>query len=319
MPSHFPLFDRSRLSLKPLNERSHDLDLSVIKDLSPTDRIDEGLQRTAEAMGRARASGAPVIFMMGAHVLRAGVQRYIIDLMERGLVTGLAGNGACAVHDFELARIGATTESVARYIKTGQFGLWQELGEINQALIDGARQGWGAGEALGRLINNPGFPQADISLLATAWRLKIPFTLHIGLGHDIVHELPNCDGGAVGQTSYTDFLIFTRQLAELQGGVFANFGSAVTGPEVFLKALAMARNAAGASRAPRHFTTLVCDLHDLPEEVGKEADRADPHYYFRPWKTILARGVGDGGKGYYVKGRHEQSIPGLWTALSQGA
>ncbi|MDR0882741.1 MAG: hypothetical protein LBP55_09420 [Candidatus Adiutrix sp.] len=313
--SSFPLFDRSRLSLRPLNDREHDLHLTAILDLKETAFPDK-LGQVAEAMLEARRRGAPTIFMMGAHVIRAGVQRYLIDLLERGLITALAGNGACAIHDFELARIGATTESVARYIREGQFGLWAELDELNETFKKGAAKGLGAGEAVGRLINERNFPHRDISLFAAANRLKIPFTVHMGIGSDILHELPDCDGAALGAVSYTDFLIFAAIMEKLEGGVFGNFGSAVVGPEVFLKALAMARNAAGGPvGGPRRFTTLVCDLHDLPEGGVREADRASALYYYRPWKTILVRTVSDGGQGFYVKGRHEDTIPGLWSAV----
>ena len=317
MAGRFELFDRSRLTLKPLAERVNDLDISTVKPLAPcAGSIDDGLKQTARAMLAARRRGAPVIFMMGAHVLRAGVQRYLIDLMERGLVNCLAGNGACAIHDYELALIGATTESVAKYISEGQFGLWAELGEINAALKEGAARGQGAGETLGRLIAEGIFPHKEISLLAAAHRLGLPFTLHIGIGSDILHEQPNCDGAALGAASYADFLILARIVEDLEGGVFANFGSAVTGPEVYLKALAMVRNAAGGSGGPRRFTTLVCDLHDLPASPDREADRTQALYFYRPWKTILVRTVSDGGASFYVRTRHEDSLPALWTAIN---
>ncbi len=291
------------------------MDLSIVRPLLPVaGAVPKPVRLAARAMVEAKRRGAPVIFMMGAHVLRSGVQRYIIDLMERGLVAGLAGNGACAVHDFELALIGATTESVARYIQDGRFGLWAELGEMNRAFIRGAAEGLGAGECVGRLITEGGFPHRDISLFAAAHRLGRPFTVHIGLGHDILHEHPTCDGSALGAVSYTDFLIFTQLLSGLEGGVFANFGSAVTGPEVFLKALAMSRNATGG---PRRFTTLVGDLHELPENVSGEAEKTAPMYFYRPWKTILVRSVRDGGLGLYAQGRHEYTIPFLWSAVNE--
>lgn len=315
--SRFEIFDRSRLKLKPLAERINDLDLSVIKPLEPTDFLDEGLRRTAQAMLEARQKGAAVIFMMGAHVIRSGVQRYLIDLMERGLITCLAGNGACAIHDYELARIGATTESVAKYISEGQFGLWRELGQMTEALKKGAAENLGAGESLGRLIAESDFPHKDISLLAAAHRLGRPFTLHLGIGSDILHQQPNCEGSALGATSYTDFLILAKIMENLENGVFANFGSAVTGPEVYLKALAMVRNAAGGQAGPRRFTTLVCDLHDLPSQPGREAEKTQAMYFYRPWKTILVRTVSDGGQSYYVQARHEHSLPALWSAVKQ--
>src|SRR5262245_39979679 len=160
---------------------------------------------------------------MGAHVLRAGVARFLIDLMERGLISHIAMNGAGPIHDWEFALIGATTESVARYIQTGEFGLWHETGRMNDVIREGARANRGMGEALGRAILDGPFPHKEVSLLAAGIRLKIPVTVHIGVGYDIIHEHPNCDGAALGQTSYRDFLIFTDSVARLEGGVLLNF------------------------------------------------------------------------------------------------
>jgi len=270
----------------------------------------------ADRIVRAREQGAAVVMMMGAHVIRSGVQRYIIDLMERDLVTALAGNGACAIHDYEFALIGATTESVARYIRHGQFGLWRETGRLNDVIAEAASEGVGFGEAVGREIAQGKYPHKDISILAAAHRLEIPFTVHVGIGYDIVHEHPNCNGAAVGEASYLDFLIFTKVLDSLTHGVVMDFGSAVMAPEIFLKALAMVRNvAAQDGRKISPFTTLVCDLHDLPSDYSAEAAKSCPEYYFRPWKTMLVRTVADGGASYYVKGRHAETISQLWTAL----
>src|SRR4029077_15573993 len=133
-------------------------------------------------------------------------------------------------------------ESVARYVRTGEFGLWDETGRMNDAITRGARQGLGLGEAIGQTILNGNFPNKDISVLAAAVRLNVPITVHVGVGYDIIHEHPNCDGAALGQTSYQDFLVFTESVTKLEGGVLLNFGSAVMGPEVYLKALTMARN-----------------------------------------------------------------------------
>jgi hypothetical protein len=277
------------------------------------------LAEIARHIGEARGQGGEVILMMGAHVLRAGVQRYLIDLMERGLITAVAGNGACAIHDYELALIGATTESVARYIQEGQFGLWEETGRLNDLIAEAASEGLGLGEALGREIAEGDYPRKDISVLAAAWRLGIPFTVHMGIGYDILHEHPNCDGAALGAASYRDFLIFAKVLERLEHGVVMNFGSAIMAPEVFLKALAMVRNvAAQKGEKVSAFTTLVCDLHDLPCDYRHEAAKSSPSYYFRPWKTMLVRTVADGGTSYYVKGHHADTVAQLWTAVQDG-
>lgn len=313
----FPPFDRGRLRIQPLALRQHDLDLRC---LLPLDAPVPGPAHPAYAilgqrMQAARAANRSCILMMGAHVLRAGVARFLIDLMERRLVTHLAMNGAGPIHDWEFALIGATTESVAKYIRTGEFGLWTETGRMNEAIQAGARAGLGLGEALGRAILDGPFPHKDISVLAAGVRLGIPVTVHVGIGYDIIHEHPNCEGAALGATSYQDFLIFAQSVTGLEGGVLLNFGSAVMGPEVYLKALAMARNVAHQeAREIRHFTTGVFDLVPLEGDMKHEAPKTDPRYYYRPWKTILVRTVADGGESYYVQGDHRQTVPLLHQA-----
>ncbi len=319
MPSRYPLFDRSRLRLAPLAQRRHDLDLSAVLPLAAVPVTEQALAAVAERIRAARAQGRAVILMMGAHVLRAGVQRYLIDLMERGLLSCIAMNGAGAIHDFELALIGATTESVATYIREGKFGLWQETGRLNDIAAHAAARGLGFGEAAGKVIEEEGFPCRQISVLAAGHRLGIPVTVHVAIGQDIVHELPNCDGAAVGAASYCDFLILAKVMERLDGGVVMNFGSAVMAPEVFLKALAMVRNVAGQhGERVEDFVSLVCDLADLPGDCSREPSRDDPRYFFRPWKTMLARTVASGGRGVYVKGEHRHTVPQLWSAVTGG-
>ena len=144
----------------------------------------------------------------------------------------------------------------------------------------------------------------------------MPATVHVGIGYDIIHEHPNFDGAAAGATSYRDFLRFAAEVERLEGGVLLSFGSAVMAPEVFLKALAMARNvAAGEGRTIRRFDVLVADIQELRGDLAAEPDRAQPGYYFRPWKTLLARTVAGGGASRYLRGRHEQTVPALWRAL----
>ncbi|MCI0462733.1 MAG: hypothetical protein L0Z62_37770 [Gemmataceae bacterium] len=312
-----PLFDRSRLHIQPLAHREHDLDLSAVLPLdAPLPPLaHEALPLLGRRLVEARRTGAASILLMGAHVLRAGVARYLIDLMERGLVTHVAMNGAGPIHDWEFALIGATTESVARYIRTGEFGLWEETGRMNEVITRGARAGLGLGEALGRAILEGAFPHREISVLAAGVRLGVPVTVHVGIGYDILHEHPNCDGAAVGQTSYQDFLAFAQSVTNLEGGVLLNFGSAVMGPEVYLKALAMARNVARQEgREIRRFTTGVFDLVPLESDTRQQAPKSDPRYYYRPWKTILVRTVADGGESFYVQGDHRVTVPHLYHA-----
>jgi hypothetical protein len=311
----YPTFDRSRLRIQPLARRQHDLDLSDILPLDgpPPAFTHPALPVLGRQLVEARRQAAARVLMMGAHVLRAGVSRFLIDLMERGLVSHIAMNGAGPIHDWEFALIGATTESVARYIQTGEFGLWQETGRMNDVICAAARSELGLGEALGREILQGDFPHKDVSVLAAAARLGVPVTVHVGVGSDILHEHPNCDGAALGATSYRDFLVFAEAVDRLEGGVLLNFGTAVMGPEVYLKALAMARNVAHQEgRVIRHFTTAVFDLIPLDGDTRRQAPRSDPRYYYRPWKTILVRTVADGGESFYVPGDHRDTLPRLY-------
>ena len=317
----YGIFDRSRLVVKPLAERSHDLQL--VRWLALDDPTPEyshpQLSEVASRVAAASRSGAARILMMGAHVLRAGVNRHIIDLLERGWIDLIAMNGAGAIHDFELARIGATTESVDRYIRTGEFGLWRETGELNDWIREAAAESLGLGENIGRRIETGAagdFPHRDLSVFAAAWRAGVPVTVHPGIGYDIIHEHPNCDGAALGDAGYRDFLIFTRAVERLEGGVLLNFGSAIMGPEVYLKALAMARNVARQEgRTIRLFATAVFDLVPIRGDFRRELPKTDPGYYFRPQKTILVRTVADGGESFYFCGEHRATLPALWRAL----
>jgi len=313
----FPQFDRSRLKLKPLEQRIHDIHLDFLLPLDHSCEFSsEELPLLAKKIHQARDQDAAVILMMGAHVIRAGVSLMIIDLMEKGWITHLAMNGAGSIHDFELALIGATTESVARYIDEGQFGLWNETGQIHEALSAGLVQGMGYGEAVGRWIEERQFPYRHISLFAAGYRLRIPVTVHVGIGYDIIHQHPNCDGAVLGEATYRDFLIFTQSVSRLENGVFLNFGSAVMGPEVYLKALSMSRNTAHQQgQRIAHFTTAVFDLQDLGENIHQEAAKAEARYYFRPYKTILVRTVQDGGHSYYVRGPHKLTFPALYQRI----
>jgi hypothetical protein len=313
----YPRFDRSRLHVQPLAARHHDLTLAHILALDAAVPAfdDPALPVLGQRLVAARRDGRARILMMGAHVLRAGVQRHLIDLLERGLIDHVAMNGAGPIHDWELALIGATTESVARYVSSGEFGLWHETGRMNDVIRSAAAGGQGLGEALGAAIRDGDFPHKDASVLAAALRQRVPVTVHVGVGYDILHEHPNCDGAALGQTSYHDFLTFAATVERLEGGVLLNFGSAVMGPEVYLKALAMARNVAHQEgRRIARFATGVFDLIPLEGDVRQTAPKTDPRYYYRPWKTILARTVADGGESYYVRGDHRITVPALRRA-----
>jgi hypothetical protein len=321
--SRYELFDRSQIELWNLAQRGHDLRPDQVwpLDRSVAAYHPPGFSELVQAILTARGRGRAVILMMGAHPVKLGLSRFLIDLMERGWITHLATNGAGLIHDFELAWGAGTSENVSRWIQAGQFGLWQETGRMNDIVVAAAARGEGLGEALGRVIETEQFPYRELSLAAAGWRLGIPVTSHVSIGSDIIHAHANCSGSALGETSMTDFLLFARSVQRLEGGVYLNIGSAVTGPEVYLKALSMARNVARQQGEEiRLFTTAVFDLADLPEHY-REGPPSPEHamYYYRPWKTILVRTVADGGVSHYFRGNHQQTIPALRNQLLAAA
>ncbi len=307
----YPIFDRSQLQLRPLAERVHDFTRSEM--LSPGAALpvlqSAALDAFVERVVAAHRRGKPLILMHGGHVVKQGLGRLVIDLMERGIVQHVAMNGSGPIHEYELALIGATTESVARYITEGQFGLWQETGRLNDVAAEAARTGMGLGEAFGCFIAESGLPYRADSILAAGWRLRVPVTVHVGIGQDIIHEHPNCDGAAYGAASYTDFLVFTQSLAQLQGGALLAVSSHVMAPEVFLKSLAMVRNVARQrGEQINRFATAVFDLPDLGPDPSVEASRDSAEYFFRPYKTLLVRTVADGGESFYVRGQYRDTF-----------
>ena len=315
-------FDRAQLTILPLSQREHKMTIADVYslDAETPPYENENLPVIADRIVEAHRQGKQVIWMMGAHVMRRGNSRFIINLMERGVITHLATNGACAIHDFELALIGATLEDVERYIRDGKFGNWEETGRyLNEAIIHGYRDKIGLGEAVGRLIqeNRAGvpFPHREISMFAAAYRLEIPSTVHKGIGYDIIDQHPSADYAAMGYTTGEDFLCFAHTVSKLEGGVFLNLGSAVMGPEVYLKTLSMARNiAAQRGEEIRHFTTANFDLIDFPD-FRDEGAPTEAHYYHRPKKTILVRTVKDGGDSYHISGDFDRTVPKLYRLV----
>ena len=247
--------NRNQLTILPLSERRHKMTVADVYSLEAEIPPYEnpGLPVVADRIAKAHRAGKQVIWMMGAHVMRRGNSRFIIDLMERGILTHVATNGACAIHDFELAHIGATLEDVEDYISDGKFGNWEETGRyLNEAIVRAYQDKVGFGEAIGRLIQEGEmdihFPHRDVSMFAAAYRLGVPFTVHKGIGFDIIDQHPAADYAAMGWATGEDFLRFAHSVSQLEGGVFLNLGSAVMGPEVYLKSLSMARNIASQSR-----------------------------------------------------------------------
>ena len=248
----------------------------------------------------ARNNDRPVVLSMGAHPIKVGLSPLIIDLMREGIVTAIATNGASIVHDFEIALQGQTSEDVAEELSDGSFGMARETGRLlNRAIIDGAKRGMGLGESVGEMVlKGRRFRYKELSIFSEARRLGLPATVHVAIGTDIIHMHPECDGASVGKTSYQDFRLFASVVADLEGGVFINLGSAVVMPEVFLKALAIARN---LGHPLREITTVTMDFVR----------------HYRPMVNVVHRPTLQGGRGYYITGHHEIMFPLLAAAVKE--
>jgi len=249
------------------------------------------LRLVIQATARAHKRRKTVLFGFGAHLIKVGLAPVVVDLMERGIVTALMMNGAGCVHDLELAMMGRTSEDVAPALDDGSFGMARETGEaLNDAIGAGYADGLGMGEAIGRAIAEGPYRYKERSVLATAARLDVPVTVHAAIGTDIHHMHPGADGAALGATSYRDFERLTGVVATLQDGVVFNVGSAVILPEVFLKALALARN---LGHKVERFTTVNLDF--LRQ--------------YRPTVNVVERPTRKGGRGYSILGHHEILLP----------
>ena len=316
--------------------RSETLDFSGIKTYDARDRINlvtienmmtpgvtphepytaDGFDELTDRIAQARRNGRPVIWSMGAHVVKNRLSRYIIELMKMGIISHIAANGATSIHDFELAYLGGTSEDVPTAIEDGSFGMWEQTGAwMNEAIALGAEQNIGYGEALGKYIDErpERFLNREDCILWNAYRLDIPATYHIALGTDIIHQHPTCDMEKIGKCSGIDFKKMANSVAQLDGGVFLNFGSSVIGPEVFLKTLSIARN---LGYPTFHITTANFDLINLGDyrcKIGYE----DPNYYYRPRKNIVNRPTCKGGMGWHFTGDHQITIPTLYDKLKE--
>ena len=234
-----------------------------------------------------------IILMMGAHVIKVGMSLLIIDLMKRGVIKHIALNGAGPIHDFELALIGETSEYVEKTIEDGTFGMAKETGSIlNAAIKEGAKNNLGMGFSIGKKISELNLPNKEYSILFNAYKLNIPVTVHVAIGTDIIHQHPSCDGASVGKTSYQDFNVFAESVCKLENGVVLNVGCAVVLPEVFLKALTIARN--------------------LGYKVSNiTAANLDMHNHYRPRENVVQRPISLGGKGFIIIEKHEVTVPSL--------
>ncbi len=254
-------------------------------------------RRVADSIVKAAKFKKVVILAMGAHAIKVGLNPVIIDLMKRGIVSCLAMNGAGIIHDSELAMVGQTSEDVIAQIGDGRFGMAEETGRLlNEAIIEGAGKEQGLGRAIGDMLVRENFPYNSYSLLANAFEMDIPVTIHVAIGTDIIHFHPKADGAAIGKTSHLDFRIFSDLVSKLEGGVFINLGSAVILPEVFLKAVTLVRN---LGYQLKKFTTVNMDFIRS----------------YRPMTNVVYRPTLDGGEGYSLVGHHELMLPLLAAAV----
>jgi hypothetical protein len=308
----FPPLDFQKLKTYPLRERENKIRLSDLAlppkkgvsfkkfyDSLPNILIGNDFRALVSAIVAAIRAQKPIVIMMGAHPIKCGLSPIFTDWMRNGFVSAIAFNGAAAIHDFELALIGQTSEDVQRGLDDGSFGMIEETGRLmNAALADGVKQGIGAGRALGEAIVRGNFPHKDYSVLHEGVTRNVPVTVHIAIGTDITHQHPSTDGAILGEATYLDFQKFAAVVAQLEGGVVLNIGSAVIMPEVFLKALTIARN---LGHKVENFTTATFDMVR----------------HYRPTENVQRRPTHKGGRGYYFIGHHELMIPFLAAAIAE--
>jgi hypothetical protein len=263
----------------------------------------ESFLAVVDAIAEAARGGRAIVWMLGGHVVKTGLAPVLIDLVRRGAATHLASNGSAAIHDYEMARWGGTSEDVEAGLAEGTFGMADETGrDMNAAFRRGMESGWGMGESLARdLEGRAGLAEPELSLLLQSRRLGVQYTLHPALGAEIIHQHPAADGAAIGDTGHRDFRRLAAALEGLDGGgVVMNVGSAVVMPEVFLKALTVARNLNGGR--PRGF--VACDL--------------DMQRHYRPRVNVVERPTrSGGGRGYQITGHHEIMVPLLAWAVAE--
>ncbi len=312
----YPSVDLTRVRTYPLVKRENRVALEdLVFPATPYTVLENNeLLEVSARIVEARKNGRPVILMFGGHVIKRGLAPLVIALLNRGVITHLASNGAATIHDFEIAFQGHTSEDVLKSLEDGSFGMAEETGLLmNLAVQNGVNRGMGFGEALGNLIaEDPRFIYRENSVVYNAYKLGIPYTVHIAVGTDIIHQHPKADFAALGWASGQDFKIFTHAVCNLEGGVFCNFGSSVIGPEVFLKAISIARNLGNPVRV---FTTANFDLIPL-DDYRKPIGDDNPDYYYRPRKNIVNRPVALGGRGFHITGDHRDTLPNLYHQIA---
>ena len=272
-------------------------------DALPDVLVARDFRAVVSAIAAAARRERGVVIMLGGHVVKTGLAPVLVELMRRRIVTHVAMNGSAAIHDYEIARFGATSEDVAAGLVDGTFGMAEETGrEMNEAFVRGLREERGMGEVLGVTLDEaPSLANPGLSLLLSARRLGIPLTVHAALGAEIIHQHPAASGAAIGDTSHRDFRRLAHSLIQIDdGGVVLNLGSAVIMPEVFLKALTIARNL-GAGK-PQNFTTVDLDMQR----------------HYRPRVNVVQRPTARNGKGYEITGHHEIMVPLLvWAVVEE--
>lgn len=328
------IFDPRTTITYPFEERTNKVTVDNL--VSPESALSQDspepsreIDLLATAIVDARNSGKPVMLFAGAHLIKNGLSRILIDMVERDLVTLVAGNGATCIHDFELALMGATSEYVPDALGKGLFGMAAEFGYINAALSEGNARKLGYGESLGRMIcddefrtaalgyldasiKNRVFAYPEYSVLTTCHHKGIPFTAHVGIGTDVIDQHASFDGSAKGGCSGRDFLIYVSETTRLdKGGVVLNIGSAVTGPEVLLKAVSMSSN---TGKVPKNIVTADFDIRSLRSDHA--TDESKEGYYYRDQKSVVVRiPAAFQGEGLYVEGDQKRTFPQLYKAL----
>jgi hypothetical protein len=334
-------FDLNRVGTYPLRTRANKVtlddlvrpaDIDKLK-LDLSDKVCGDIEAIAKAIVSSRKAGKPVVVFIGAHLIKNGLGPLLADLVNRGLVTLVAGNGATSIHDFELALIGQTSENVPDALDKGRFGMAYEFAYYNYALSVGNKHELGLGESLGRMICDKAFrgevlasakkgdspddfAHPEVSVLAACYEKGVPFTVHVGIGTDVVDQHPSFDGQAKGGCSGRDFLIYTHEIAKLtNGGVVLNIGSAVTGPEVLLKAVSIAAN---TGEVPHNIITADFDLRDYNHQTM--SDESAQGYYYRDQKSVVTRiPQAFAGKGFYIQGDQKQTFPLLYKKVLQAS
>lgn len=294
---------KGRASKVEIKDFAHKIDKQTAQAMSkwfealPSILAADQLRDLVVEMKAAKKAGKPIIWGMGSHVIKTGLAPILIDLMDEGFITGIAFNGSALIHDFETAFAGKTSEDVDSVLGEGQFGMAQETGDfVNQAISEGVAAGQGLGEALGAHIAASKYQYKDLSLFAQAYKRKLPATVHVAIGTDIIHMHPKCDAAALGLGSHRDFMKFAEQVASLEGGVYINFGSAVILPEVFLKSITLVRNL-------KFKVDKICTAN------------FDFIQAYRERVNVVQRPTSNGGRGFSFTGHHEILLPLLAAAL----